>query len=229
MHVLVVDDDHDVRSLLLEALAAPRMVVTVAGDVRSAVAAIRSTAFDVVLLELRLPDGSGLDVLGELRERGSLAHVIALGTGSLELERVEALDRGADDVVAKPFSVRELTARIDAVGRRRGVGTTSDLRFGELELTVASRRVRLRGEPVTLTAKEFDLLAFFAAHPDRAHSRDELLQAVWRSAADWQQAATVTEHVRRLRNKIEEDPVHPVLVRTVHGVGYRFDPGGADR
>jgi DNA-binding response OmpR family regulator len=118
--------------------------------------------------------------------------------------------------------VRELAARIRSVTRRSGVAAVHD--FGDLVVRPAEREVALRGDAVNLTAKEFDLLAHLAAHPRRVFTREELLQAVWGSSEDWQDPATVTEHVRRLRKKLEDDPEQPARLRTVRGVGYRFEP-----
>jgi DNA-binding response OmpR family regulator len=150
--------------------------------------------------------------------------VILLSWAGSEVDRIRAFELGADDYMVKPLFVRELTARVLAVRRRLGVAKVESLRFGNFAIDFAARQVTVDGAPVTLTVKEFDLLAFLATSPRRAFSRDELLRSVWRSAPSWQHASTVTEHVRRLRCKLEPDAVKPSLVRTVRGVGYRFDP-----
>ena len=163
-----------------------------------------------------------------LREDGALTHVIILSDAGSEGDRVHALGLGADDYVVKPFFVRELTARVLGVRRRQVSATDTRLVYGPVTIDLAARQVTIEGNPVRLTAKEFDLLAFLAARPRHAFSRDELLRSVWQSAADWQQAATVTEHMRRLRTKIEVEPHHPRLLQTVRGVGYRFDPPASE-
>ena len=137
---------------------------------------------------------------------------------------------GADDYVVKPFSPGELTARIDSV-LRRSRPTSAPARglvFGALEIDQMARDVHVGGRLIELTAKEFDLLAFLASSPRQVFSRDQLLEHVWSSSSEWQGPATVTEHVRRLRRKIERDPEHPLFLHTVRGVGYRFEPGDAE-
>jgi two-component system alkaline phosphatase synthesis response regulator PhoP len=132
---------------------------------------------------------------------------------------------GADDYIVKPFSPRELVARVRSVLRRATATPPSSVfEFGDLRVDIASREVSLRGEPVELRRREFDLLAFLCASPRRVLTRDQLLLNVWHSAPDWQTAATVSEHVHRLRSKIEDDPTRPRRIVTVRGVGYRFEP-----
>jgi PAS domain S-box-containing protein len=223
MTVLVVEDDAVVSRLVSGELERRGMTVVVTGTVAAAVEALRRQGpFQVVLLDLTLPDGSGLEVLRGLRQAGSGAHVIMLSGAVGEADRVRALALGADDYVVKPFFAKELTARVLAVRRRRGPPADPKLRIANLEIDVASREVLVSGQRLELTSKEFDLLAFLTARPGHVFSRDDLLRAVWRSGAEWQLPATVTEHVRRLRTKIEQDPRHPKLLRTVRGVGYRF-------
>jgi len=220
---LIVDDDVAVRILVRDQLEARGITVTLAADAADAREALLHHNFDSIILDISLPDDSGLTVLEELRRAGSTAYVIMLSGAGKEVDRVNALELGADDYVVKPFFARELTARILGVRRRRDRDSDSLLIVGHLEIDLEARRVLFRGDVLELTAKEFDLLAFLAARPGHVFSRDELLRAVWQSAADWQQTATVTEHVRRLRAKIEVDPQRPQLLRTVRGVGYRLD------
>lgn len=227
LQLLLVEDDPDIRELVPRLLAGRGVAVTATSGAAEGLAALDATTFQIAVLDLGLPDGSGLDVLAALRGAGSDAHVIVLSGASAEVDRVRALHLGADDYVVKPFFARELAARISSVKRRRDAaappGPPGDLRFGDLEIRRGPREVTVAGRPATLTAKEFDLLLHLADHPDRVHTRDDLLRAVWRSAEDWQRPSTVTEHVRRLRAKIEPDPARPVHVHTVRGVGYRFD------
>jgi DNA-binding response OmpR family regulator len=152
--------------------------------------------------------------------------VIMLTARAEESDRVAGLELGADDYVVKPFSPRELAARVNGVLRRtngRQASSPSPLDFGELQIEPLSRRVTLDGENIELTPKEFDVLAFLAASPQQVFSRAQLLESVWQSSPEWQDPATVTVHVRRIRNKIENDPEHPRWITTVWGVGYRFE------
>ena len=180
---------------------------------------------DLVLLDVMLAAEDGMDVLANLRRKSDVP-VIMLTARGKELDRVLGLKLGADDYVVKPFSPSELTARIASVlrrtSRRPDSGTTLD--FGALAIDVPTREVRLDGELVETTAKEFDLLAFLARSPRQVFSRAQLLEQVWDSSSDWQAEGTVTEHVRRIRRKIEQDPDNPRWVKTVRGVGYRFEP-----
>ena len=226
--VLVVEDDSATRRLVCRDLERANMQVSEAESVAQALEALRSAAFDVIVLDLTLPDGSGLDVLAQVRKDRGSTHVIVLSGASTEFDRVHGLESGADDYVVKPFFARELTARVMAVRRHRDAELDTTLRLGALQIDVVGRRVLLDGATVELTTREFELLAFLAARPGQVFSRTELLRAVWRSAPDWQTPATVTEHIRRLRSKIEVDPQRPVLLRTVRGAGYRFDAPAAD-
>ena len=224
MHLLILEDEVAIRDLVTLKLEKEGVRVTGTSTVASALRAINSTVFDVAVLDRRLPDGSGLDVLTSLRALGSATHVIVLSGAGGESDRIQALDLGADDYVVKPFFVRELAARVLAVGRRQRDADQRVLQLGALAVDLAAREVSVAGVPVDLTAKEFDLLAFLAARPGEVFSRDALLRSVWQSAPDWQAGATVTEHVRRERRKIEADPDQPRWLVTVRGVGYRFEP-----
>jgi DNA-binding response OmpR family regulator len=188
---------------------------------------MQHTQFDVAILGLSARDASALDLLRALSADGCNTHVVILSTAATEADRLRVFELGADDHVMKPLFVRELTARVLAVRKRLGQTRDSNLQFGTITIDLAARQVRVDDETVELTVKEFDLLAFLATSPRRAFSRDELLQSVWQSASDWQHASTVTEHVRRLRSKIERDARGPRLLHTVRGFGYRFDPPAA--
>lgn len=224
MRLLLLEDDVAVRRLVTNHLEQRGFAVTVATTVAEALQHVAHDAFDVAILDLSLPDGSGLAVLASLRALGATTHVTILSGAGGEIDRVGALDLGADDYVVKPFFVRELTARVLAVQRRRASSDVTALQFGPLRIELAAREVSLDDVPVHLTTKEFDLLACMAAGPRRVFSRDELLRTVWHSAADWQRDSTVTEHIRRLRLKLEVDPLNPRILRTARGAGYRFDP-----
>jgi len=232
--VLVVDDDAQVRRLVSRLLQREGYVVHEAADARAALQAIESEdgPADLVLLDVVMPQVDGIDLLAEIRERSAVPVIMLTALGD-EADRILGLRSGADDYVVKPFSPGELTARIESVLRRAqmaqpaGAGSeagSSTMRFGDLEIDRATRDVRVGGELVSLTAREFDLLAFLASSPRQVFDRDQLLTHVWSSSADWQDPATVTEHVRRIRRKIESDPDNPRWLKTVRGVGYRFEP-----
>jgi DNA-binding response OmpR family regulator len=224
VQLLIVEADEEIRRLVTDRVERQGVHVTAAETAAGALAVLDDTAFDVAIFDLMLPDGSGIDLLRVLRERGAATHVIILSDAGSEGDRVHALGLGADDYVVKPFFVRELTARVLGVRRRQFTAADTVLVHGPISIDLAARQVTVDAEPVRLTAKEFDLFAFLAARPRHAFSRDELLRSVWQSAADWQQVATVTEHMRRLRMKIEVEPHHPRMLHTVRRVGYRFDP-----
>ena len=171
-----------------------------------------------------MPERDGLDLLAELRRAGDLPVIMVTAKGG-EADRVMGLRLGADDYMVKPFSPAELVARINAVLRRRlRVTRSSTLSFDGLVLDEATRTLTVRGKVVSTTAKEFDLLAFLASSPSQVFTRDQLLDRVWGSSSEWQDPGTVTEHVRRVRLAIEDDPANPRRIRTVRGVGYSFEP-----
>ena len=222
--VLVVDDDDAVRLLVRRALEREGLRVEEAPDAALALAAFDRTSWDLVVLDVSLPDLSGLDLLRRLRNVGDVP-VIMLSGRSDEADRVAGLESGADDYVVKPFYPRELAARVRSLLRRSGARTRpSLLEFDELTIDTASRQARLGGTPVELTAREFDLLEFLASAPRQAFSRAQLLQRVWGSSSAWQQESTVTEHVRRIRRKLGVEADQSRWIATVRGFGYRFEP-----
>ncbi len=222
--ILVVDDEPRVREVVAAYLEREGYRVDQAADAGGARARLEGAPPDLVILDVMFPGASGLDLLTELRSRGEVP-VILLTARAEETDRVLGLELGADDYIVKPFSPRELVARVRTVLRRaRPVPEVERIEFGELTIDVPSREVSLGGSPVPLTAKEFDLLVYLAAHPRQVFSRAQLLDQVWDSSAEWQDPATVTVHVRRLRGKIESDPSNPRWLETVWGVGYRFRP-----
>lgn len=223
--VLVVDDAPEVRVLARIALESEGMTVEEATDGQAALDAVAARRPSLVLLDVEMPGMSGLEVMARLRRSEPDVPIVIVSGHSTEDDRVLGLELGADDYVGKPFSGREVVARVRSVLRRSGQGrATHVLATGPLEIRTAERRVLLEGRLLDLTAKEFDLLSFLAAAPGRAFSHEELLREVWESSAEWQDKATVTEHVRRLRRHVEADATRPVLIQTVRGVGYRFDP-----
>ncbi len=221
--VLVVDDEPMVRDVLGRYLAREGFVVDSAPDGRRALEAIEGgPAPDVILLDLMLPAVNGLDVLRILR-LGSDVPVIILSAKAAEPDRVIGLELGADDYVTKPYSPREVVARVRAVLRRADGDVRDRLQYGDLCIDAIRREVMVAGIPVHTTRKEFELLWLLAAHPGRVYSRAQLVELVWGYV--WSgDTDTVTVHVRRLRAKIEDDPSAPRRLVTVRGVGYRFEP-----
>jgi DNA-binding response OmpR family regulator len=221
--VLVVDDEPMVRDVLERYLSAEGFAVRSAADGEEALARIDEGLPDLVLLDLMLPKVDGYEVLSRIRDQGSTPVIMLTARGE-ETDRIVGLDLGADDYVTKPFSPREVVARVRAVLRRTGTAIDGEpLRYGDLEIDGDRREARLRGEPVRLTRKEFDLLHHLASRPGVTLTRTQLLEDVWDFAWDGD-SSTVTVHVRRLREKIEDDPSAPARIVTVWGVGYRFEP-----
>jgi DNA-binding response OmpR family regulator len=222
--VLLVDDEPMVREVLTRYLEQAGHRVTAVADGAAALAAIADREFDLVVLDLMLPSVDGLSVLHELRHAGSTPVVVVSARGD-EDDRIRGLHLGADDYVAKPFSPREVVARVGSVLRRAGAVTPAGtLRFGTVEVDPVVREVRRAGTVVELTRREFDLLVHLARSPRQVFSRAQLLASVWDSSPEWQDPATVTVHVGHLRQKLEDDPGRPEHLITVRGVGYRFDP-----
>jgi DNA-binding response OmpR family regulator len=226
LRVLVIEDDPNVCEVVARYLAREGYRVETATDGAAGLARALADPPDLVVLDLMLPSLGGLEVCRRLRAAAPVPVIILTALGE-EADRIAGLELGADDYVAKPFSPRELTARVKAVLRRASAPLAVDagpalLRAGELEVDTVAHEARLGGELVPLTAKEFDLLAHFMRHPRRAFRREELLADVW--GFTYGDSSTVTVHVRRLREKIEVDPSSPRYVCTVWGVGYRFEP-----
>jgi two-component system, OmpR family, phosphate regulon response regulator PhoB len=230
--ILVIDDDEEMTSLLSSYLVGEGYEVAVAADGAAALRQTSSVDPDLVLLDIVLGEEDGREVLKELRLISDVPVIFLTGRG-LEAERIAGLKLGADDYVVKPFSLAEVAARVETVLRRAGVNLAQHqidaptLRFGDLLINETTHEVHHGGDLVDLTSKEFALLAFLAHSPRQVFSREQLLEQVWESSSEWQNEATVTEHVRRLRAKIESDPDHPRWITTVRGVGYRFEPDGS--
>lgn len=230
--MLVVDDDDGVRTAVTWALEADGFEVLAVENGLAAMDLIESSPLSLVVLDLSLPGLGGLDILNRVRmgeERAGRWRlpIIVLSGRDSEMDRIIGLDLGADDYLVKPFSPGELAARARSVLRRAEPTSGGKQPFKPtgcgVEIDRDSRDVWVDGTPIELAAKEFDLLAYLVDHPRRACRRSELLGAVWSSDSGWQNEATVTEHVYRLRLKIESDPQHPRWLRTVRAVGYRWD------
>ena len=229
VHVLIVDDDAEVRAFLRRILTAEGYEVAQAADAESALRELKAAVPDLVLLDVMLAGEDGRDVLPRLHDVAPVPVILLTALGH-ESDKILGLKLGADDYVTKPFSPGELVARIQSVLRRSGraAGAArrrgSVLDFGELVIDPGSREVTVGGRRVEMTAREFDLLLFLASSPRQVFSRDQLLEHVWDSSSSWQDDATVTEHIRRVRRRIEADPLRPRWVKTVRGAGYRFEP-----
>jgi DNA-binding response OmpR family regulator len=225
--VLVVDDDPTVSDVVRRYLEQDGHLVRLAADGAEALAAAAELPPDLAVLDLMMPGIDGIEVCRRLRRQWPALPVVMLTALGEEADRVLGLEVGADDYVTKPFSPRELVLRIRSVLRRAAPAAESEqavLRDGGLWADSGRRVAHLHGDQLPLTVREFDLLAFLMRHPARAWSRAELLDKVW----GWQfgDQSTVTVHVRRLREKIEQDPANPRRIRTVWGVGYSYEPAG---
>jgi DNA-binding response OmpR family regulator len=220
---LVVDDDPAIRTLVRKVLEAEGWRIEEAADGATALKAVETDTPDLVILDVMMPDTHGLDVLAHLRVRNEIPVILLTAMGA-ESDRIRGLDLGADDYIVKPFSPGEFAARVRSVVRRARRTETDDcIEYEGLTIDLKSREVQVDGNLVETTAKEFDLLAYLAQSPRQVFSRGQLLEQVWESSSEWQDPATVTEHVRRIRRKIEADPDNPRWVKTVRGVGYRFE------
>lgn len=227
--ILVIEDDAEIADLIEMHLTDQQWQVEkiAAGDVGLDLA--MGGGYDLIVLDLMLPNVDGLEICKRLRQEKNFTPILMLTSRAEEFDRVLGLELGADDYLTKPFSMRELIARIKAVFRRQEVDTNGAaaangkevLQFGELTLHIPKRKVTLAGRKVDLTAKEFDLLSLFANNPGRAYSRQDLLELVWGYQYGGYEH-TVNSHINRLRAKIEADPSQPRFIKTVWGHGYRF-------
>ena len=227
--ILVVDDEPSIREIVSLYLKRSGYEVTTAADGQAAVVALARQPFDLVVLDLMLPQIDGLEITRRLRTT-SETPIIMLTARSAEIDRILGLEMGADDYVTKPFSPQELVSRVRAVLRRsqRAQQATLDtaeraLVYGDLRIDPQKRLVEARGQEIVLTAREFDLLWLLARHPRQVFNRDQLLDLVW-GITEYIDASTITVHVRRLREKIEADPANPRYIQTMWGVGYKFEP-----
>ena len=228
--ILLIEDEHDIAQLISLHLNDAGLEVCHVARGDTGLETARSSKFDALILDLRLPGLSGLEVCRQLRANNANLPILMLTAKSTELDRVLGLELGADDYVTKPFSAIELTARVKALLRRSGSYQRSQkgritegfVECGQLLIDVDKHQVRLHGEAIELTAKEFDLLLFFARQPSRVFRRAELLDQVWGYGHEGYEH-TVNSHINRLRAKIEKQPTQPQYITTVWGVGYKLN------
>lgn len=224
--ILVVDDDSQIRRVMRATLTARGYEVNDARSGEAALDRLREQAYDLVLLDMNMPGVDGLETCRAIRA-GSEVPIIMLTVRNTEQDKVDALDAGADDYITKPFGTPELLARIRAALRRAPLAAidSRQIRFGDIEMDVAARRVVVRGKPVRLTPKEFSLLLYFATHPNQVLSHRELLQAVW--GPDYgDESQYLRVFVNQLRKKIESDPARPQYLITEAWLGYRLEAPG---
>ncbi len=227
--VLLIEDDRDIAELVQLHLRDEGYEVDYHSDGSDGLAAAKGASYDLLVLDLMLPGTDGLTICRELRGSGSYLPILMLTAKSSELDRVLGLELGADDYLTKPFSIRELVARVKALLRRAEAmggkespsSTDQLLQYGGLRIDAERRTVEMDGKSIELTAKEFDLLYHFAQHPGRVYSRIQLLDQVWGYGHEGYEH-TVNSHINRLRGKIEQDPANPHYILTVWGVGYKF-------
>lgn len=226
--VLVVEDEWDIAQLLNLHLRDANCDVTLVADGHEAMRLALEQSWDLIILDLRLPGTDGLSICRALRHEDQYVPILMLTSKSSELDRVLGLELGADDYMTKPFSVTELVARVNAIFRRVESLQKSlpdqggFIRVGPLQINANGREVLLDGEPISLTAKEFDLLLHFVKHPGCVFSRAQLLDSVWGYGHEGYEH-TVNSHINRLRAKIEPNPSQPSVIVTVWGVGYKLD------
>ena len=220
--ILVVEDDRAVQKALKRLFEAEGFAVEISADGKSAVEAFRAAAPAAVVLDLRLPAMSGRDVCREIKQQAPALPIIVLSAASDVSDKVLLLELGADDYVTKPFSPRELLARVRAALRRTvRVGTGDVVVFGGISVDFTRMEITRDGQAVVLTAQEFKTLKFMVQNPERVISRDELLNEVW-GYQNYPSTRTVDNHILKLRQKLEKDPANPVHFRTIHGMGYKF-------
>jgi DNA-binding response OmpR family regulator len=226
--ILVVEDNQELARLLEIHLHDLSYEVELAFDGHSGLAKAQTKKYDLIILDIMLPGLDGLEICRRVRGKDVYTPILILTSKASELDRVLGLEMGADDYVTKPFSIRELLARVKAIFRRvdelkseRQESKQAIVKVKNLVVDPGRRHVSLRGKTVDLTAKEFDLLQYFAQHPGRVFSRSQLLDMVWSYGHDGYEH-TVNSHINRLRAKIEDNPSHPEYILTVWGVGYKF-------
>lgn len=225
--ILIVEDDQDLSELIKIQLLDLNYEVQQSFDGNDAIRKFEGGKFSLIILDVMLPGKDGFEICKTIRKEDSHTPILMLTAKAEEIDKIMGLEFGADDYLTKPFSIRELTARVKALIRRSQVSSSpadtinDSINFGDLNIYPNKRNIELKGETFDLTSKEFDLLMLFANNPGRAYSRQELLDVVWGYQYNGY-SHTVNSHINRLRSKIEDDPSEPTYIKTVWGVGYRF-------
>src|SRR5215831_16445804 len=221
--VLAIEDDPSVQRALRRTFETAGFDITIASDGSSAMDVFRTTVPRIVILDLRLPGRSGQDLCREIKRQAASVPILVLSATTDVVDKVLLLELGADDYVTKPFSPRELLARVQgAIRRSARSGAASDVfAFGNVTVDFTKMELKRAGQPVALTAQEFKVLKFFSQNLERVVTREELLNEVW-GYQNYPSTRTVDNHILKLRQKIEKDPAFPVHFRTVHGTGYKF-------
>ncbi len=228
--ILIIEDDHEIADVIALNLKDMGLAPVHAYNGSDGLNMALLGGYELIILDLMLPKLDGMSVCSGIRRDDPVTPVLMLTAKSGEIDRVLGLELGADDYMVKPFSLRELSARVKALLRRSRIGQKVDnqvpelYKLGDLELDLTMHKARLRGRELDLTVKEFELLSLFLRNPGRAYSRSDILTAVWGYDFEGYEH-TVNTHINRLRNKIEEDPSHPHFLKTVWGIGYRFTDG----
>lgn len=228
--ILIIEDHADIANILRLNLSDLDYTVECASDGLKGLNFIENESFDLVILDLMLPGMDGLEICRHIRSQNNYTPVLMLTSKSSEIDRVLGLEIGADDYVAKPFSIREVMARIKALFRRveafsapiNNIENNNNVSFGDLEVDIDTHKVSIQGRSIDLTAREFELLHHFVQRPGRVYSRAQLLDMVWGYGHEGYEH-TVNSHINRLRAKIEMDPAHPEYILTIWGVGYKFN------
>lgn len=221
--ILLIDDDGDLSMITRDLLENYGYDCVLAKDCETAFSCLRDDSFHLIVLDINLPDGTGFEICQELRKVSDVPIIFASARGS-EGDKIQGLDMGGDDYLAKPYSLRELLSRINALMRRSyGAQDGGQIyQLANITIETALRKVTRKGKELKLSLKEFDLLAYLCTHSNTIIRKEELLQEVWGVFSE-SEISTVAVHIRWLREKLEEDPAHPVLIKTVWGVGYLLD------
>ncbi|MCM1495830.1 MAG: response regulator transcription factor [Bacteroides sp.] len=224
--ILIIDDDTDLSLVISDMLESYGYKVTCATDSAQAFDLLANSVYHLILLDINLPDAIGFQICKELRQVSTVPIIFASARTS-ETDRINGFDLGGDDYLPKPYSMKELLSRVNALIRRTYGFQQEELviSFGDISVNITARSVCKNNIPVSLSLREFDLLAYMCSHPDTALPKDQLLQEVW-GAFSMVEASTLTVHIRWLRKKLEDEPAKPRYIKTVWGIGYLLETGG---
>ena len=230
IHILVADDEKEIRDLLQKYLQREMYKVDVAGDGEEALLLFEKNKYDLIVLDLMMPKVDGIEICRRLRSKTNIP-ILMLTAKDQEFDKVLGLSMGADDYITKPFSIKEVVARVKAhirrflvLGNENNSHQDSKIRYKDITIDLNQYSITKAGEEIALTAKEFELLRFFVSHPEQVFTKTQIFRQVW-SSEYIEDDNTVMVHIRKLRMKIEDDPSNPALLRTVWGIGYKFAGG----